>query len=70
MDNHDTFNAGAAYQGCTLAQLRQFEWEGKATPRMLAEIERRLAVQAGDLNAMTAGERLTRATFCRDAFRR
>lgn len=60
MDNN-IFDKGAAYLGYTFAQLRQFEWEGKATPAMLAEIERRLKVREGDVSAMTAGERLRHA---------
>ena len=61
MDNCDVFNAGASYLGSTLAQLRTAVAEGRGNEKMIAEIARRERVEAGDVSAMTAGERLHRA---------
>ena len=61
MDNYDVFNAGACYLGNTLAQLRTAVAEGRGNEKMIGEITRRERVAAGDVSAMTAGERLHRA---------
>lgn len=46
----------------TLAQLEVAVAEGRGTPQMISEIDRRKAVSAGDASKMTPSERLRAAT--------
>lgn len=48
----------APYPACTTAQLRDAVAAGRGNPVMLAELERREKVAAGDRSVMTDGERL------------
>jgi hypothetical protein len=57
MDN-DIFIA--PYQGYTLAQLKVSVDAGSGSAKMVAEIARREAVEAGDMSVSTPGERLSR----------
>lgn len=51
------FEAGK-YPGYTLEQLRSWVAEGRGNDVVLAEIDRRERAAAGDVEAMTPGERL------------
>jgi hypothetical protein len=56
----DSAFATAPYPGCTTAQLEKAVAEGRGNNVMIAEIERRLRRDAGDVSVMTGGERLRR----------
>lgn len=51
------------YPGMTLAQLEAVAAKGNADPRIVAEIERRQKVAAGDLTLMYPAER---QRYCRE----
>lgn len=60
MDGFKTFNT-AAFPAYTLAELERIVDGNGGTDAMVAEIERRRAVAAGDMTRATPGERLRAA---------
>lgn len=51
----------ASYPGLTTTELLNLIADGRGNPRMIAEMARRAARDAGDTSVMTPGERLRRA---------
>ena len=57
----DSAFATAPYPAYTTAELVSIITNGRGNPRMIAEVARRAARDAGDTSVMTPAERLRRA---------